>query len=113
MLPPGPIEPLPRRAFVLTAMDVPGDYADEVRVRLGWRLRTARAELQPHDQPKPAGQDADVQHPAHADDATEPPLAARPRCGPGLVFVPKAQDETRQDSANSREGPPDITEGGN
>src|SRR3981189_474226 len=107
MLPPGPVEPLPRRAFVLTARDVPGDHADEGRVRLRRRLGPARAEPQPREQPEPARENADEQYPGNSEDAPQPPLAAGRRRGTGLA--PNAQDEPRQDGANPCEGPPDVT----
>src|SRR5262249_40523585 len=76
VLSPRPIESFPRRSVILATVDVPGDDPDEGRVRLRWRVWTARAELQPNDQPEPARQDADEQHPSDGHDTMEQALAA-------------------------------------
>jgi hypothetical protein len=54
VLPHRPIEFLPRQPFVLAAMDIPGDHADQARIRLRLRTRPARARRRENDQSEPA-----------------------------------------------------------
>jgi hypothetical protein len=107
VFPAGPVEPLPREALVLAAMDVPGDYSDHGRVPFRWRLWSTRAERQPHDQTEPNCQKADEHQPRRLQDAMEPPLAAGRRCGLGRAA--KAEDESHEDGSNHGEGPPDVS----
>src|SRR5262249_30260794 len=83
----GPVELFPRRAVILATVDIPGDDADERRVSLVWRIRSAGAHRRPDDQPEPAREDHDEQQSRSDMDTTEPASATGQRSGGGLALV--------------------------